>query len=223
MTDRKRRAVDGSRSSLVSDSGRSRGTLSQRRQQALHAHRLDQIVDRMDLERRDRMLVIRGRENQHRRHRQLEQMPRQLDAVHVGHVDVGQHEVGRRRTEQRQRLATAARLADDAQRDDARAVVEQFAQPSPRRAPRRRRSALSAGHQPYALSRRPKPCDTACGYALRRSPCSPCSPAPLRHRNATPAVRGYWPAPSCCRSGAGCRTGTGCAGSRALRRDEGRY
>ena len=43
-------------------------------------------------------------------------MARELDAVHVRHVDVGQHEIGGRALQQVERLAAVLRLADDRQR-----------------------------------------------------------------------------------------------------------
>src|SRR5215470_1719900 len=87
--------------------------LLQRGQQSLHPYGLHQVIDRVHLEGRDRMLVISRCENQHRRHRELEQVPGQLDAVHIRHVDVGEHEVSGRAAEQTERLAPARRLADD--------------------------------------------------------------------------------------------------------------
>ncbi len=60
-------------------------------------------------------------------------MPGQLDAVHVRHVDVGEHEVGRRRMQDVERLAAVLRLADDRDRQHRGAIVEQLAQPMPRR------------------------------------------------------------------------------------------
>ena len=60
-------------------------------------------------------------------------MARELDAVHLRHVDVGEHEVGGHRVQQLERLAAVRRLADDRERQRAGAVVEELAQPPPRR------------------------------------------------------------------------------------------
>jgi len=56
-------------------------------------------------------------------------MPGQLDAIHSGHVDVREDEVGRRRVQDVERFTPVLRLADDRKRQNRRAVVEQLAQP----------------------------------------------------------------------------------------------
>ena len=104
--------------------------LLQRGQQPLHPHGLDEIINGVHLEVRERMLVERRREDDHGWMRQLEQVPRELDAVHVGHVDVGEHELGRRGLQQIQRLAPVLCLADDGDGQRSGAVVEELAQPA---------------------------------------------------------------------------------------------
>src|SRR5262249_5377329 len=104
--------------------------LLQRRQQSLHTHWLDQIGDPMDLEGRDRVLMVGSGEDEHGWQRELEQVSGELNAVHVRHVNVGEDEVGWRAAQQSERLAPASRLADDDERQRRCAVVEELSQSS---------------------------------------------------------------------------------------------
>ena len=79
------------------------------------------------------MLLERRGEDHHRRMRQLEDVPRELEPVHLRHVDVGQHEVGDDRVQQLERLAAVRGFADDGERERLGAVLEQLVQPSPGR------------------------------------------------------------------------------------------
>ena len=118
----------------------------------LHADRLHQVVDRVEFERLHRVLVERRGEYHDRRMRELEQVPGQFHAVHVRHVDVGQHQVRRRALQQFQRLAAMLRFADDRQRQR-----RQRNRPAGRAAAfapalRRPRSARAAASQARAAS-----------------------------------------------------------------------
>ena len=93
---------------------------------------------------------------------ELEQVARELDAVHVGHVDVGEDELGGRGLQQVERLAAVLRLADDRERQRAGAVVEQLAQPPAGQAPRRRRSVRATHFQPRCDSWLRHPLQGAC-------------------------------------------------------------
>ena len=102
----------------------------QRAEEALNTYRLHQIIDGVHFERRDRVLVVCGRKDQHWRKRQLEQMARELDAIHIRHVNVGKHQVRGRRAEQMQRLAPTAGFADNQHGKRGGAIVQQLAQAS---------------------------------------------------------------------------------------------
>ena len=60
-------------------------------------------------------------------------MARELDAVHVGHVNVGEYQVRRHGAKQGERFPAACRFPYDDQRHRIGAVVEHFAQSMPRR------------------------------------------------------------------------------------------
>ncbi len=64
--------------------------------------------------------------------RHLEHVAGELEPVHVGHVDVGQHEVDGDRLQELDRLAAVLRLADDGERQRRGAVIEKFAQTAAR-------------------------------------------------------------------------------------------
>ena len=150
VTERKRRADAGSMRELLRGDGLQARHLLQRAEQPLHAHRLHQVVDGVDLERLHRVLVERRGEDHHRRMRELEQVARELDAVHVRHVDVGQHEIGGRALQQIERLATVLRLADDGERQRGRRNRRADRAAGAAQAPRRRRPARAAAAQPCA-------------------------------------------------------------------------
>ena len=154
MTDRNRRAEAGSCVQLRDGNRLQPRHLLQRGEQPLHAHRLHQVVDRVDVECLQRVLVERRGEDDDRRLRQLEQVARELDAVHVGHVDVGQHEVGGHRVQKFDRLAAVRRLADDRERQRAACSRRGDRAAAGVPAPRRRRSARAAAPQPWDTLRR---------------------------------------------------------------------
>ena len=81
--------------------------------QPLRPHGLDQVVDRIQLERLHGILVVGRREHHRRRMRRAGQMARQLDAVHLRHADVHQRHVGGRVGQALQRLDAMGRFADD--------------------------------------------------------------------------------------------------------------
>ena len=62
--------------------------LVERTRERVGAHRLDEVVERVDLERAQRVLVVRGREDDHRAGRQA---ARDREAVDLGHRDVEEH------------------------------------------------------------------------------------------------------------------------------------
>ena len=64
--------------------------LSQRLAESFAPHRLEQIVERVHLERLERIFVVGGHE--HDRRRRLEQL-QNLEAVQLGHLDVEQDQV----------------------------------------------------------------------------------------------------------------------------------
>ena len=75
--------------------------------------RLEQVVDRVDLERLDGMLIIRGDEDDVRRRARVEHPARDLEAGQPRHLHVEEHEVGLQAVDGRQRFHAVARLSDD--------------------------------------------------------------------------------------------------------------
>ncbi|MNT30628.1 hypothetical protein D3C72_1664330 [compost metagenome] len=78
--------------------------LLQRLLQPLGAHGLGEVVDRLQLEGRDRVAGVRRHEHHGRRVGPAAQRARHLDAVDAGHVHVEQHEVEVHRGQVGQRL-----------------------------------------------------------------------------------------------------------------------
>ena len=87
--------------------------------------RLQQVVDRVDLERLDGVLIVRGDEDDLRRRVVAEHPPRDLEAGEPRHLDVQEHDVGLQLVDRGQRLDTVAGLADHL---DAADLIEQVAQ-----------------------------------------------------------------------------------------------
>ena len=87
--------------------------------------RLQQVVDRVDLERLDRVLIERGDEDDVRRRALVEHPPRHLEAGQPRHLHVEKHHVGLQPVDRRQRLDAVASLSDDL---DAADLSEQVAQ-----------------------------------------------------------------------------------------------
>ena len=71
-----------------------------------------QIVDRLHLERLQRMLLVGGNEDDARRIVHAQQMPRGFQAIHAGHVDVEEQDVGAV-TDRGERVLTVLGLGDD--------------------------------------------------------------------------------------------------------------
>ena len=82
---------------------------SNARRKALLGDRLEQIVERGDLERADRILVVRGHED-HRRHALRSDRVDDREAVHPRHLHVEQHQVRRLLANDGDRLASVARF-----------------------------------------------------------------------------------------------------------------
>ena len=67
--------------------------LEQSRSQALRAHRLDQIVNGIEFKRLHRITVKCGDKNNRRRRFHPPKMARQLNAVHLRHANIDQHDI----------------------------------------------------------------------------------------------------------------------------------
>ncbi len=187
VTDRKRRADAGSCVELRRRQRLQPRHLLQRGKQPLHAHRLHQVVDRVHLERLQRVLVVRGREDHDRRLRQLQQVARELDAVHVRHVDVGAARGRRsracRRSSASRPLAASPTTASGSAPRNRRGARAGAGAP----APRRRRSARAAARQPWAI---PAAAGTAARRGTRRSACRRAlRRSPARRLDVAPALR----------------------------------
>jgi hypothetical protein len=88
----------------------------------LGAHRLQQIVDGVDLERAHRELVVRGAED-HRRGA-ADQVD-DLEAVELRHLHVEEHEIGRQLGDRLHRLEAVGALGDDFDAGHVRQVLAQ--------------------------------------------------------------------------------------------------
>ena len=84
--------------------------------------RLDEIIERLRLERPHGKRVVRGNENDDR-HPFRAAYPDHLERVELRHLHVEKHEIGRFLFQSRQRLTTVAALADD---DHVRLAREQL-------------------------------------------------------------------------------------------------
>ena len=87
--------------------------LLQRGQQALRTHRLQQVVERVEVEGLHRVIVVGGGEDDRRRLLEGAEMAGQLDAVHARHADVGEHDIDRVCAQELERHQPVAGLADD--------------------------------------------------------------------------------------------------------------
>ncbi len=76
------------------------------------ADRLGQVVDGVQLEGLDRILVVRGDENDQRQVPALEQ-PHDRQAVHFGHLQVQEGDIGSMLLDQPDRFGAVAGLPDD--------------------------------------------------------------------------------------------------------------
>ena len=104
------RALDGGRETIALD-------------------RFQQVIDRVQLERLDGKVVMRGDERDRRRRAGLEE-PRHIEAAGFGHVQIEEGEIGPPRLDQVDRLLAVAGLADDL---DVRKRLEQVDQEPARR------------------------------------------------------------------------------------------
>ena len=116
--------------SLASSSGRSaairRRARCDRHLEPRRIDRLQQIVDRVDLERLDRVLIEgRDEDDVRRRAAAVEHPARHLEAGQPRHLHVEKHDIGLQPLDRRQRLDAVAGLADDL---DAADLPEQVAQ-----------------------------------------------------------------------------------------------
>ena len=91
--------------------------------------RLQQVVDRVDLERLDRVLIVGGDEDDVRRRLRVDHAPRHLETGQPRHLDVEEHDVGLQSLDRAQRLDAVAGLPDHL---DAADLAEQIAQLVPR-------------------------------------------------------------------------------------------
>ena len=67
----------------------------ERGRQPLGPHRLDQVIDRRGVERRQRVRIEGGAEHHRRARFERGQVARRFQSVDAGHDDVQQHQVGR--------------------------------------------------------------------------------------------------------------------------------
>ena len=91
--------------------------------------RLQQVVDRVDLERLDGVLIVRRDEDDVRPVLRVEHPPRHLEPGQPGHLHVEKHDVGLQAIDGRERLDPVARLPDHL---DAPHLPEEVAQFVPR-------------------------------------------------------------------------------------------
>jgi hypothetical protein len=82
--------------------------VADRLHEALVRERLEQVVDGVQLERRQGVLVVGRREDHRRLVRVAGQRLQHLQACEDGHLDVHQHEVGLQRADLRQRARAVA-------------------------------------------------------------------------------------------------------------------
>jgi len=120
---------------------RRRGTerLPEGRHQPFRAHRLHQVVERVELECLDGVPVMGGDENDRGRALQRAKMARQLDAAHARHLDIKQQHLRRAPGEMLDDLQPVGRFAHDRRGDFAAGVGEQFPSAARGRAPHRPR------------------------------------------------------------------------------------
>ena len=100
--------------------------MHQRRFEAVGAVGLEQVIERVHFKRAERVLVVRGDEDD-RRHRAAERA-RQRQAVDLRHLNIEKHQIGRRALDRRHRLRTVAAFADQL---DVRLVPQQRQHPRP--------------------------------------------------------------------------------------------
>ncbi len=89
------------------------GDAAQRRLQALALDRLGEVVDGFEVERLERVLGVRGDEDDRRRRRAQAQLGGELGAVAAGHLHVEQQQVAAARRQPDERLGRVRGLADD--------------------------------------------------------------------------------------------------------------
>jgi hypothetical protein len=89
------------------------GDAAQRHLQPLALDRLGEVVDRLEVERLERVLRVRGDEDDRRRGRLQAQLGGELGAVAAGHLHVEQEQVAFVRGQPDERLRRVRRLAGD--------------------------------------------------------------------------------------------------------------
>ncbi len=92
------------------------------------ANRLGQVVHGVDLERLDRVPIVRGDENHGGRPLQNLQVPCKFDAAHFRHVDIDQDDLRSRRGDDLQALHAVRRFARNGMRQFSAAVLQKLAQ-----------------------------------------------------------------------------------------------
>ncbi len=124
---------------------------AQRRRQPLGAHRLEKIVERVELERLQRVALVGGHENHRRRLLERHEVARHFQAADTRHLDVQQKDLGAACRHGLERLQAVARLAHDFGRDIRGDVSQQLLHALARRRLvigneyAQRRHAVSAG------------------------------------------------------------------------------
>ena len=122
-----RRLADGGEHGRIGT--RRRHNFLQRGQQALGAHRLQQVVDGIEVECLHRVVVVGGDENDGGRVLESAEMAGQFDAIHARHADVGKDDIDRAFANELERRDAVAGLADDLAGELDSNIAQQLAQP----------------------------------------------------------------------------------------------
>ncbi len=104
------------------------GQLVQGGEQALGTHRLEQVIDGVEVEGLHGIVVVGRAEDHRRRLFQPTEVGGQLDTVHARHADIGQHHIDRVVAQEVERLEAVGRLADHHARQLHGQIGEQRAQ-----------------------------------------------------------------------------------------------
>jgi hypothetical protein len=104
----------------------------QRLEQASQPDRLQQIIDRMQLERLQRIRIVRGGKDHAGWLRQLLQVLRNLHAIHLRHADVEQHHIGARVLEQLEQGTAVGCLRHHFERQAGHTIFQKISQAAAR-------------------------------------------------------------------------------------------
>ena len=85
--------------------------VSERGSEPLGAERFEQVIERVDFERGERVFVVRGDEDNGRH--VLAERARECEAIHLRHLDVEKHQVGRGGLDDGDGLRSRRAFADD--------------------------------------------------------------------------------------------------------------